>query len=113
MTMITGIQIIGIVIAVAILYEARALYKETKFKRRDFEIWAAVSLALLFVSLFPGLIDYSLRYLKIRRALDVLLIFSIFGAYVLLFQIYIKIQETERHVTDVVRKVALKFEEKK
>lgn len=112
MTHITGIQIIGIIIASVVFYQARVLYKENKFKRRDFQMWTIVSAVLLIVSIFPNAINYSLNYLKINRALDALLILGVFGAYLLIFQLYVRIQETQREITDVVREVALRSEEK-
>ena len=112
MIQITAIQLIGIIIGIIVFYQSRTLYKEGKFRRTDFQLWAAFSIAVLVISFFPRAIDVSLKYLKISRAIDALIILSVFGAYVLIFQIYIKIQETQREITEVVRKVALKFEEK-
>ncbi|MFO7872460.1 MAG: DUF2304 family protein [Candidatus Undinarchaeales archaeon] len=109
---ITGIQIIGIIIAAAVFWQARAMFKEGKFKKLDFFLWAGVSFALIIVSIFPRALDASFKYLQINRALDGLIVLGVFGAYILIFVAYIRIQETQREITEVVRKVALKFEEK-
>ncbi len=109
---ITGLQIIGIIIAAAVFWQARTMFKEGKFKRLDFFLWTGVSFALIIVSIFPKALDASFKYLQINRALDGLIVLGLFGAYILIFVVYIRIQETQREITEVVRKVALKFEEK-
>jgi hypothetical protein len=111
--MVTGIQIIGIALAILIFYEARELYQRGKFKRRDFGIWSSVSIILLVFSVFPSVMNYILGILSIGRGLDALLIIGLLGAYAMVFQVYIRIQETNREVTELVRKVAIRLEETK
>ena len=113
MVQVLGIQIIGVFLAGLILYEAHALYKKGQFKRRDFGIWSALSIVLLVVSIFPSGINYFLRILSVSRGLDAFLIIGLVGVYALVFQVYIRIQETNRQITDLVRKVAIQLEEKK
>lgn len=113
MVNVAGIQIIGILVALFIIYESYLLHKKEKFTGRDFKIWGVIALILLFFSVAPIFIDYLLFILKVRRGLDALIIISILGAYALLFRVYIKVQEASRDITTLVRKVAIKFEEKK
>ena len=46
-----------------------------------------------------------------RRALDTLLIVGLLVSFGLNFQVYVRLQQTNKEVTDLVRKVAIKFEE--
>lgn len=109
--MIQGIQIIGLVLAILIFYEARELYQKGKFKRRDFGIWGTLSIILFLISLFPAMIDYILGILNIERGLDAILIIGLLGVYGMVFQVYIRNQETNRQLTELVRKVAIQLEE--
>ena len=109
---ILGVQIIGIILALLIFYEARVLYQKGRFKRRDFGIWTGLSIALIVVSIFPTGVQLVLgRVTSLGRGLDAFIIIAIFGAYALIFQVYIRIQETNRQITELVRKVALRLEE--
>jgi hypothetical protein len=111
---ILGVQVIGIVLAILIFYEARVLYQRGKFKRRDFGIWSTLSIAFLIVSIVPSWVQLVLgKATSLARGLDAFIIVAIFGAYALIFQVYIRIQETNRQVTELVRKVALELEKSK
>lgn len=112
MMQILGIQIIGLVLAVLIFYEARVLYQRGKFKQRDFGIWSTVSIVLLIFSILPETFASVMSFFtNVQRGLDALLLIGLFGAYALVFQVYIRIQETNRQVTNLVKEVALKLEE--
>ena len=109
---IPWLQLLGIALAGAIFYYSRMLYKRGKFTRRDFWIWGGFSFVLVFASLIPTFFGFILS-LFTRRALDALLILGLLVSFGLIFQVYVRIQQTNKEVTELVRKVALKFEEYK
>jgi len=108
----TWLQFIGVVLAGAIFYYTRNLYHKGNFTRKDFWVWGGFSFLLIFASLIPTFFPFILS-LFTRRALDALLIFGLMVSFGLIFQIYARIQQTNKEVTELVRKVALKFEEQK
>ncbi|MFH1424475.1 MAG: DUF2304 family protein [archaeon] len=114
MILISGIQVIGIVLAGLIFYEARVLYKVGKFKKRDFGMWTTIALGLVVFSAAPAMMaGFVNLFANVTRGLDALILFALFGAYALVFQVYIRIQETNRQITELVRKVAIELEKKK
>ena len=111
---IQGIQIIGIILAVGIIYQAWELYKRKRFKRRDLGIWTGVGVLLFVFAVLPGQLTNMLSlFTNVGRGTDAILIVGLLGAYALAFQAYIRIQETNRTITDLVRKVALELEKVK
>lgn len=107
---IPWLQLFGIALAGAIFYYSRILYRSGKFKRKDFWIWGGFSFLLVFASLIPTFFGFVLAFFT-RRALDALLIFGLLVSFGLIFQVYVRIQQTNKEVTELVRKIALKFEE--
>ncbi|MDP6527550.1 MAG: DUF2304 domain-containing protein [archaeon] len=110
--MIAGIQAFGLALGLLMFYYAVKLYRQGKFKDRDFVTWGIVALAIFFVSLYPTVLDSVLSWLKIGRGLDALLVLGLLGVYGFVFQVYIRNQETQRQITNLVRKVALELEQK-
>lgn len=109
---ITGMQIIGIIVAGIIFFEARVLYKKEKFTRRDFWVWGGISGILIVISIAPSLFNILLRFTNMRRTLDALIVLGILGLYTLVFHLYIRTQQTQREVTEFVRKAALVLEKR-
>ncbi len=106
------IQIFAVILAAAIIYYTRMLYKKGNFERRDLWMWYGFSVLLVFAAIIPTYVN-SLFLLFTKRSLDALLIFGLLFSFGLTFQLYARLQQTNKEVTELVRKVALKFEEYK
>ncbi len=109
---IKGIQILGVLIALAFLFEAYKSYRAGKFRKSDLMIWAGASVALIGMSFFPTVTSGALAPLFLGRGLDAFLVLGLLGAYALLFKIYVKIEESNRQLTDLTRKMALEHRTK-
>jgi hypothetical protein len=108
---ILGIQLVGIAIAFLIAFETRALHKKGRFKRKDLIIWSTVSIMLFIVALFPlTFANFLSIFTDIGRGLDALMLLGLLGSYALIFHVYIRNQETQRQITDLVRKVAIRLD---
>ncbi|HIK01935.1 TPA: DUF2304 domain-containing protein [archaeon] len=110
--MIAGIQAFGLALGLIMFYYAVKLYRKGNFKDRDFITWGSVAIAIVGVSVYPTALDSLLSWLKIGRGLDALLVLGILGVYGFVFQVYIRNQETQRQITNLVRKVSLELEQK-
>ena len=110
---ISGIQIVGIILGVAIIYEARVLLKRDQFKRKDWGLWTSLGALMVVFSFFPTISTYVAAFAQLQRGLDAFIILAIFGVYGLVFQVYVRIQETNRQLTNLVRQIALKLKEQK
>ena len=110
---IGGIQIVGIVLGILIAYEARVLLRTDRFQRRDWTLWTAIAGITIIVSAFPTMSTYFTRLTSLQRGLDAFIVVALFGAYGLVFQVYVRIQETNRQLTELNRQIALKLREQK
>jgi len=109
---VLGIQLVGIIIALLMVFETRVLYKKGQFKRKDLIIWSTVSIVIFFIALFPNTVANIINiFTNISRGLDALIIFGLLGSYAMIFHVYIRNQESQRQITELIRKVAMKFEE--
>ena len=111
---ILGIQIIGIAIGFLIAFYTRVLYKKGQFKRKDMFIWSFVSIIIFLAAIFPtALANFLNLFTNISRGLDALVVIGLLGAYAMIFHVYIRNQESQRQITELIRKVAMKNKEKK
>ncbi len=110
---IKGVQIAGVLIAIAFLLEANKNYRAGKFRKSDFMLWASASAVLILISIFPIVTSGVLAPLLAGRGLDAMLVLGLLGAYGILFKIYIRTEETNRQMTEMTRKIAIKFKTKK
>lgn len=109
---VSGIQVIGIILGIAILYEARVLLKRDQFQKRDWGLWTGIGIITILVSAFPTLSLFT-RLTAFQRGLDAFIVIALFGVYGLVFQVYIRIQETNRQLTELNREIALKLKEQR
>ncbi|MFC1454913.1 DUF2304 family protein [Candidatus Undinarchaeota archaeon] len=108
---LTLLQIFGILLSIGIFYYVYILYKRGQFKQRDVAIWSVVAAILLAASAF-NVFPFIQKLTNFGRALDALLVIGILGSYALIFQVYIRVQETNRQLTDLVRELAIDRREK-
>lgn len=106
-----GIQVLGVLLAAIMLSQALQLYRKGKFQQKDFAIWCVVSAVLLVFSTMPVIFDYIANIARMGRGLDTLFIIGMLGSFALIFLLYIRVQQTNREVTELVRKVAIEIEE--
>lgn len=104
---IKGIQILGVIIALVFMFEAYKSYRAGKFRKSDLVIWGGASIALIVMSFFPTITSGVLSPLFLGRGLDAFLVLGLLGAYALLFKIYVKIEEGNRQITELTRKIAI------
>lgn len=66
---------------------------------------------LFIVALFPlTFANFLSIFTDIGRGLDALMLLGLLGSYALIFHVYIRNQETQRQITDLVRKVAIRLD---
>lgn len=106
------IQLFAIVLAGAIAYNVKRLYDRRNFTRRDAWTWYGFSVILVIAAVLPSYID-SLAGIFTRRTLDTLLVFGLLLSFGLIFQLYVRLQQTNKEITELVRKVAIALGQKR
>lgn len=108
-----GLQIIGIVFGLSMLYLSYRDYRRREIYFKDFMVWLTIWVGFLFAVSFPGTLEIVSESLGIVRVLDLLIIFSIMLLFSLVFMVYDTVRKSERKIDKVVEAVALKDAEKK
>ncbi len=101
-------QFFTIVFTVFALSRAYLRFKERKLSSFAFIFWIFVWITGTVAIFFPDLTTKIARFVGIGRGVDIVLYASIVIIFYLLFRIYIKIEDTQRQITQIARKIALR-----
>ena len=106
--MLLGIQILGVLFALFMLYLTFIHQKRKEFTSKEYTFWIVLWLGFIIVTVFPKVLDPFVRTLQLSRTMDFLIILGFILVVGVLFHNYIALRKTQRKVEDVVRKVAHK-----
>ncbi len=111
--MIYGLQMVGMLFALIMLYLTFLYYKRDSYGGRSFFIWFCVWLFFLFMVMFPTTIYGIMETLNIKRTVDFFVIGGFLFFSVIIFHLYVAVKNTQKKVEMVVRRVALDSKAKK
>lgn len=103
-------NLIQIIIALFALFALSRVYlrfKEKKLSSLSFVFWLAVWVLGVWAVLDPDLTGKIANFLGIGRGVDAVIYASIAIIFYLIFRLYIKLEDTERHITELTKKIAL------
>lgn len=106
--MILGLQIIGILFSLFMIYFAILHYKKGHLNGIEISSWIAIWFAVILIVIFPEIVRVYAASFAISRVLDLL----IGGAFVVIFIMvassYVRVSKLEKRIEDLVRKLSLK-----
>ncbi len=105
--MLLGIQSIGIVFGIFMLYMSFLQWKKRQFTLNEFLFWSLFAAAFSAISMFPGLLDPIVKSLKLGRTLDLFIILGFMFLIAATFYSYRIVRNTQRQLEDLVRQIAL------
>ena len=105
--MLSFIQIIAIIFSLFALSRVFLRAKDKKLSFFELLFWIGIWVSLIIVSTFPFLTSFFAKILGISRGTDLILYGSVGILFYLVFRLYIKLEETEREITKLVRENAL------
>jgi hypothetical protein len=76
-------------------------------------VWGLFWVAVGAITLMPQTTDVIATRLGVGRGVDVVIYVSLIALFYLIFRLFTKIEDVEREITQLVRKLALEDEEKK
>jgi len=107
--MVLGIQIIGVLFGMFMLYLTFLNFKRKEYKSFEFFFWAFVWVLMLFFTIFPHIVEIFVKStLNLTRPLDFYIIGSLLFLVGLGFFVYNKVKRMEAKVEQIVREVAIK-----
>lgn len=106
--MILGLQITGVLFALMMVYFAILHFKKGHLNAIEIASWIIIWVLVIFIVLFPEIVRIYAASFAISRVLDLL----IAGAFIIIFVMvtgaYIRVNQLEKRIDDLVRKLALK-----
>ena len=111
--MILGLQITGIMFALLMIYFALLHYKKQHLSGIEIASWLLIWVLVILVVLFPDIVRVYAMSFSVSRVLDLLIAGAFIVMFVMVASAYVRVSELEKRLEDLVRKLALKENDKK
>lgn len=108
MVELLGIQIIGILFSLFMMYYTFLQYKREEFTIKEYGFWLILWAVFIIVTLFPSILNPVLKSLSIVRALDFLIIVGFLFLIVVIFYVYTIVRKNQKRLDEIVRKIAMR-----
>ena len=110
--MLLGIQILGVLFALFMIYLTFVHQKRKEFTAKEYIFWIVLWMGFIVVTIFPNVLGPFVRTLQLSRTMDFLIILGFIFVVGILFHNYIALRKMQIKVEEVVRKVAHKVANK-
>jgi hypothetical protein len=104
-------QILGIAMAVALLFAVILLVRSYVLPEKYAVIWIVASVAAIVLSAWPELLDAVSRFFGISQSINLLFVGGFFVVLLLLMQVSLELAKTRDELRRVVQRVALDQED--
>lgn len=105
--MMLGIQIIGILFGLLIMYLTFLNYKRKEFTLNEFSFWTIFGTAFIILSVHPGLLDFIVQKINFARTLDMYIVFGFMFLIAATYYTYSITRRTQKKLEELIRKIAL------
>ena len=105
--MVLGVQIVGLLFGVCILYVSFLNYKKKEFTLNELGFWAIFAVGFGGVALFPGILDPIVESLSLGRTMDLFIILGFMFLVAAMFYTYRLMRRVQKSHEELVRKIAL------
>lgn len=103
-------QVIFLIIAIVAVILIYHRYTKEKTSLPTFILWAILWVFLVLFAFVPNIIDSIAHVFGIATGANLLFIIAILGCFYLIFRLYIKIDDLNQNINDLVRELAIKNE---
>ncbi len=104
--MFLGIQLIGVLFGIFMLYLTFIHFKRREYTIKEFSFWAILWVTIVYASIFPNTLEFIVNTLSIGRIMDFLVITGFMFLAALFFYMYTLIRANQKKLEDLVRKIA-------
>jgi len=111
--MIVGIQILGLMFGLVMIYLTFLYYKKANYDKAGLVFWFAVWIGFMFLAMFPKTVYGIMDVLMIERTADFFYISGFLCMSVLLFYIYNMTKKNQKQLEILVRQIAFKEADKR
>ena len=106
--MVLGIQIIGVLFGLLMMYVTFINLKRKEYDFKEFVLWSGIWAFFLLFTIFPKVLDLVTQPLSIVRKLDLLVIMGMLFVIGISYYNYTITRKTQRKVEQVVGAVAMR-----
>jgi len=111
--MVLGIQILGVIFGLFMLYITFLNLKRKEYDAKEFGVWLFVWLFFLLFTIFPQILDKIADPLSLIRTFDLLVVMGMLFVIGISYYNYTITRHTQRKLDKVVRTLAIKKAKKK
>ena len=101
------LQLIAASFAIFALSRAYLRFRERKLSSFSFIFWIFVWVTGMGAIIFPDMSTKLAKLIGVGRGVDAILYASIVVIFYLIFRLYIKIEDTQKEITQLTRKITL------
>lgn len=105
--MFVGIQAVGILFALGMIYLSFIYYKRKTFTIIELGYWTLLWLMFLYVLFFPDNINIILKFLHIARTMDFFMIVAFVILFGVVFHNYAVTRVMDKKLEELVQRLAL------
>jgi hypothetical protein len=105
--MVLGIQILGALFGLAMLYFTFLNYKRREFTLTEWGFWTILASLFAIVAIFPALLNPVVESLSLARTMDLFIILGFMFLIAAMFYTYTLVRGTQKKTEEIVRKIAL------
>ncbi|PIN81805.1 hypothetical protein COV13_00235 [Candidatus Woesearchaeota archaeon CG10_big_fil_rev_8_21_14_0_10_32_9] len=111
--MIPGVQIVGIVFAIVMMYFTFVYYKRKNYGLYSLIVWMALWLGILLIISIPETVYGLMQTLQIERTADFIVMSGFTFFLIIIFYMYNIIKRVNTKMEELVRKLSFQEQEKK
>lgn len=111
--MIPGIQLIGILFSIVMIYLTYVYYKRNNYSLRSMLLWLLVWVGVLVLISVPQSVYGLMQALQIERTADFFVMAGFTFFSVIIFYLYMLVKKNNQKVEELVRVVAFEKSNKK
>jgi len=104
--MITGIQFIGVLFALIMIYLTFLYYKKQSYSTKSFALWMTIWSVFLLATFFPSTLYGLMEELSIQRTVDFFIIGGFLFFTAIIFHLYVIIKGLENKIEKIVTEMA-------
>lgn len=106
--MVLGVQILGILFGLFMLYFSFLHFKRREFNKSVFLFWGIIWVVFILVSIAPGILNPIASTLNFIRVMDLLVVLGFMFIIGVVFYDFSVIKRTEKKVDELVRTLAIR-----
>lgn len=101
------IQILIVIFVLFALVRTAKQFRAGRLRKRELAFWVLFWIVLGVAAVLPETTQMAARLVGVGRGVDLAIYVALIALFYLVFRLYMKIEDTEREITKLVRKIAL------